>query len=111
MTNRATLNSYIKTNHLQLAEALSELATFVCDNMINICMYTLPANKIGEENTTPSNIKVMEELTQITEQTKRYARQAITQLKIDAFNENTYLAKRFPGLIVLPKNRKMNSSS
>lgn len=91
---------------MKLAETLAELATFVCENMVQICMYKLPVNKIGEENATPSNIEVIAELTQITDPTKNYVRNALTQLKVDTFNENTYLAKRFPGLIVLPKQLK-----
>lgn len=106
MTNRATLNSYIKVNHLKLEEALNELAAFVCNNLKQICLYQLPVNKIGDEIATPTGIKVVAELTQITESSKRYVRNALTQLKIEAFKENTYLSKRFPGVLVLPKQSK-----
>ena len=102
MSNRASYNSYILINHNRLKEALSELADFVCKNALQINLYRLPNLPLGAEDTLPSSIEISRSYTHVDDQSKLFLRKAITQIEVDAFSENTYLAKRYPGIVVLP---------
>ena len=106
LSNRATLNSYILANHLQLVNALDELANFICENALHIHMARLPNLDIGEESQQPQVIKISEFFDGVNELSKRFLKKSITQIEIPAFQENTYLAKRYPGLVVLPEHLK-----
>ncbi|WP_076415043.1 DNA replication terminus site-binding protein [Shewanella sp. UCD-KL12] len=106
MSNRATLNSYILINYQRLEEALAELAEFVCLNLIQVNIYQLPVNNLGDESEVPTQIEILSQFTEVNDQSKTFVKKAITQNKINPFNENTYLAKRYPGIIVLPQNLK-----
>lgn len=106
MSNRATLNSYILINYQRLEEALAELAEFVCGNLELVSIYQLPVNNLGDESEVPTHIEIISQFTEVNEQSKAFVKKAITQNKINPFNENTYLAKRYPGIIVLPQNLK-----
>ncbi|MGI2115614.1 DNA replication terminus site-binding protein [Shewanella frigidimarina] len=110
MSNRVTLNSYILVNHLNLVEALRELANFVCENALLIHMYQLPNLAVGAEDEHPKVIQINQVLNGVDQQSKRFLKQSITQIEIQAFEENTYLAKRYPGVVVLPQHLKQSFS-
>ncbi|QIR16397.1 DNA replication terminus site-binding protein [Shewanella aestuarii] len=82
--------------------ALDELANFVCENASLIHMYRLPNLPLGAEDEQPESIEIKNIFDGTDQQSKSFLKQALTQLEINAFEENTYLAKRYPGLVVLP---------
>ncbi|WP_194165959.1 DNA replication terminus site-binding protein [Shewanella sp. YLB-07] len=108
MDQRATLNSYIRIEHQRLVTLLDELASFIVSNVTDLCLFQLEKNRLGDEMALPQSIDIEHTFSDLTPKSRAFVRQAITQLTVNTFEENTYLAKRFPGFIVLPDAEKSN---
>ncbi len=106
MSNRTTLNSYLLTEYQTLVEMLQEMSDLLCENVEYLYICKLPVNELGDERKQPHQINVENVYNDVSEKSKHFLRQSIQQIKLNPFEESTYLAKRFPGFVVLPKNIK-----
>ncbi|MGI2228095.1 DNA replication terminus site-binding protein [Shewanella frigidimarina] len=103
MSNRAHLNSIIKSNFHQLQNMLMEFSQMLKGSVVEQRIYQLPLTKIEDAKDEPEVINIIN-IFGNDDEGLAFMQKAFTTLKLDAITYSTYLAHRYPGYIVLPED-------
>ena len=101
MSNRASLNSIMKSNFHQLQAMLVEFSKLLSEFIIEQELYQLPLIKVDEVLAEPISINILNNFHNDAVGVS-FLHKAFTTLKLDAFTYSTYLAHRYPGYVVIP---------